>query len=78
VHVYEHFVAALDADGDVADCGVRAGDTAPERVRYIEWRGIANTVHLFDTFAGFPDDITPAEHALSTWPGLKPRGIRVG
>lgn len=65
VKVYEWFLRALAADGDIAECGVFAGATSFEFTRYLETMKISKRVHLFDTFDGLPDIITDEERGTS-------------
>lgn len=69
-HVYEWFLKSLHLPGDVAECGVYGGATSRELVRHLEENGLAKTVHMFDTFEGFPDAVTDEEKGLSTWAEL--------
>ncbi len=63
--VYEWFLRALAADGDIAECGVFAGATSYEFTRYLETMKIPKRVHLFDTFNGLPDIITDQERGTT-------------
>jgi O-methyltransferase len=69
-NVYKHFLESLNLPGDIAECGVYAGETSKELVKYLEENGINKILHMFDTFEGFPDIITEEEKILSTWEEL--------
>ncbi len=60
--LYEWFRRAVTADGDIAECGVFAGDTSFEFTRYVEAMNIPKRVHMFDSFDGLPDIIIAEEH----------------
>ena len=66
--LYWLFTEVLTLPGDVAEFGVFHGQTSRELVRYLEARGIAKTVHLFDTFTGLPD-LTDGDYEGRTYPG---------
>ncbi len=70
--VYEAFIQSLHLPGDVAECGVFAGETSRELIRYLEQMGIEKVVHLFDTFEGFPNLETFEEHTLALGNELEP------
>ena len=74
--VYARFLRCLNVPGDVAECGVYEGETSHEMVKYLERHAIRKTVHLFDSFEGLPDLITPFERATTTWEGLAPGQFR--
>ncbi len=63
--VYEWFLRALVVEGDIAECGVFAGDTSYELTRYVEAMNIPKRVHMFDTFAGLPDIIKAQERGTA-------------
>lgn len=79
-NVYALFVDALRLEGDVAECGVYDGGTSVEMVRLLEEAEIDKTVHLFDTFDGFPDVMTDEERQFSNqlfdWWNLSPGALR--
>lgn len=60
--LYEWFRRAVAVDGDIAECGVFAGDTSFEFTRYLEAMNIPKRVHMFDSFNGLPDIIIAEEH----------------
>lgn len=62
--LYASFMACMSLPGDVAECGVFAGQTALELALYMRWRGLDKWLHLFDTFTGFPDVATDEEKAM--------------
>lgn len=63
---YKVFVMSLKIpDGDIAECGVYLGHTAHAFCEFLETVGIDKTVHLFDSFQGFPDDLIDEEAAVS-------------
>ena len=62
--LYQVFICSLTLPGDVAECGVAHGETSREMVRFLERSGYQKRVHMFDTFAGFPDVLTDEERAL--------------
>lgn len=64
--VYERFLTVLHLEGDVAECGVFAGHTSLELVRYLETMHMPKRVHMFDTFAGLPPIITDRERSLAS------------
>jgi hypothetical protein len=66
--VYGLFVQSLELPGDIAECGVYTGTTSKQFVRYLEAKRISKMVHMFDTFDGFPNVITPEERRLSVAP----------
>jgi len=74
--VFTAFVCALEMPGDIAECGVYQGHTSHEFVKFLEKREIDKTVHMFDSFEGFPDTLLPEEQALSRpgsdWADLTP------
>jgi O-methyltransferase len=54
--VYESLERALRHDGDVAECGVAAGETAAGMLAVLcrARAGAGKRLHLFDTFSGLP------------------------
>lgn len=74
--VFTAFVCALEMPGDIAECGVYQGHTSHEFVRFLEEREINKTVHMFDSFTGFPDTLLLEEEDLSRpgsdWADLSP------
>lgn len=73
---YKIFVMAMKIPGDIAECGVYLGHTAHTFCEFVETMGIDKTVHLFDSFQGFPDDLIEEEIAVSlpdtVWANLAP------
>ena len=70
--VYDAFVQSLHFPGDVAECGVFAGETSRELIRFLEEMGIEKLVHLFDTFEGLPHLATPDERSVALGNELEP------
>ncbi len=70
--VYRCFLDALAVKGDVAECGAYEGVTALGMAEWCYRHAPERTVHVFDSFAGFPDLITEEERSRSTWEGLGP------
>jgi SAM-dependent methyltransferase len=70
--LYEWFRRSLDVPGDIAECGVFAGDTSRELVRYVEHAGIDKVLHMFDTFAGLPPIVTEHERAQPSGGTVRP------
>jgi O-methyltransferase len=64
--VYAWFLKSLHLPGDIAECGVFSGETSRELARYLEDHAISKTLHMFDSFQGFPEVITMKERALAT------------
>jgi SAM-dependent methyltransferase len=62
--LYASFMACMSLPGDVAECGVFAGQTALELALYMRWRGVDKWLHLFDSFEGFPDIATDEEKKM--------------
>jgi len=62
---YKIFTMAMKIEGDVAECGVYLGHTAHTFCEFLETVEIKKTVHLFDSFQGFPDDLIDEEVAVS-------------
>ena len=59
------FQEAVKLRGDVAECGVLNGDTTVHLLQYLEVMGIKKTVHLFDTFTGFPSNaLRPEDNGI--------------
>lgn len=52
---------AIKLPGDVAECGVGYGGTACRILGWLKEYGSAKPLHLFDTFTGMPDLLTPEE-----------------
>jgi O-methyltransferase len=63
--VYESLERALRQDGDVAECGVAAGETAAGMLAVLRREGPspARSLHLFDTFHGLPGIIVDSDRA---------------
>lgn len=70
--VYGCLEEALGFAGDIAECGSHEGVTAAILARLATARGTVKTVHVFDSFAGFPDVVTDEEKRASVWPELGP------
>ena len=69
--LYEWFLKALAVPGDVAECGVSAGETSCELARYLETMGIQKRVHMFDTFEGLPETFSDEDRGQSCESALK-------
>ncbi len=53
--LYSWLERTLDVPGDVAECGVGAGQTSAAFLKVLQQHGSSKKVHLFDTFTGLPD-----------------------
>ena len=48
--------SALAVDGDFVECGTYKGFYASVMTQYMDFKNLARTFYLYDTFAGLPED----------------------